>query len=177
MRIFKSLSILAVSILIVTGSSNAVSADPYIQPKPNQTFTTEAVEVQTVEVSHELEKIEDPSKIRREAFLKAALSQVGVYQDCTDLVQNSLAMIGLTTRRDAGGFDYGVQDLAVFGTQIPASEALPGDIAITGPNNGGHIWVILNPATGEGVHGGWNGSTVVGSNGVPIGAHAVYRIN
>lgn len=111
-------------------------------------------------------------------LLNAALSQLGAFQDCTDLVQNSLAALGYTARRDQGGFDYGVQQLAQFGTPVHSSEALPGDIAITGPDNGGHVWIILDPATGEGVHGGWNGGdTVIGNGGVPISSHLIIRLN
>lgn len=111
-----------------------------------------------------------------EMLLQAALAQVGVAQDCTDLVQNSLAALGLTTRRDAGGFDYGVQQLAQFGYQVPSDQAQPGDIAITGPDNGGHVWIVLDPATNTGVHGGWGGMTVVGDGGLALQAHAVYRV-
>lgn len=117
-----------------------------------------------------------PQGFGSSALLNAALAQVGIAQDCTDLVQNSLAALGLTVRRDQGGFDFGVQQLGQFGYPIPASEALPGDIAIIGPDNGGHVWVIANPATGEGVHGGWNGTTHFGSNGVALSAHVVYRL-
>ncbi len=117
-----------------------------------------------------------PQGFGSSALLNAALAQVGIAQDCTDLVQNSLAALGLTVRRDQGGFDFGVQQLSQFGYPIPASEALPGDIAIIGPDNGGHVWIIANPATGEGVHGGWNGTTHFGSNGVALSAHVVYRL-
>lgn len=111
------------------------------------------------------------------SLLQAALSQVGINQDCTDLVQNSLAAIGLTLRRDQGGKDFGTDDVAyTFGTRIDPSDARPGDIATIGPGNGGHVWIILDPASNTGVHGNWLGTTAVGNAGVPISQHAVYRI-
>ncbi len=110
-------------------------------------------------------------------LVDAALSQLGINQDCTDLVQNSLAALGYTTRRDQGGFDFGVDDVAyTFGVQVPVSEAQPGDIATFGPGNGGHVWIILDPATNTGIHGGWNGTTAIGVSQTPLAAHTVYRV-
>lgn len=162
---------------LVVGPSLAGADSRPIPPEPQNLQVASYPDVEVPETIAPLELAPVPLPPERERLLNAALTQLGAFQDCTDLVQNSLAMLGYTTRRDQGGFDYGVQQLSVFGTQIDPSEALPGDIAITGPDNGGHVWIILDPATGEGVHGGWNGGdTVVGNGGVPISAHAIYRI-
>lgn len=119
----------------------------------------------------------------RELLLEAALTQVGILQDCTDLIQNSLAIIGLETRRDEGGFDYGVRSADRVGYEIDPSEALPGDIAFTGAMDGGHVWVVLDPATSTGVHGGYEkhivggeGRTVIAVDPLPLSAHTVYRL-
>lgn len=162
---------------VLIGPSVA-GADSRLEPPVSQKFQTENYsDLQVPETIAPLEFAPEPPTPMRIHLLNAALNQLGTFQDCTDLVQNSLASLGLTTRRDHGGFDYGVQQLSVFGTQINPSEALPGDIAITGPDNGGHVWIILDPITNEGVHGGWNGGdTVIGNGGVPISVHAVYRV-
>jgi hypothetical protein len=181
--------------IAVVGIGPATSATAGgLEPAKKQTLTTpqlepvifsEVPEVEyitpVVEVVAEVPTVEViplTASFLQDAFLQAALSQVGLGQDCTDLVQNALAAVGLTSRRDSGGFDYGVTDVAfTFATQIDPSQAMPGDIATTGPNNGGHVWVILDPVTNHGVHGGWGGTTVIGDGGVPIAAHAVYRLN
>lgn len=161
----------------VVGPSTA-SAEPREIPKEPQNLQVAVYEdLIPPDVIMPLEILPEPVLSFGEIFLQVALSQEGIPQDCTDLIQNSLAELGVVARRDQGGMDYGVQQLSVFGTQIDPSEARPGDIAITGPDNGGHIWVILDPVTGDGVHGGWNGMTVVGNHGIAISSHAVYRLN
>lgn len=170
MSVIKSL-LIAGTVLLSAPSS--VAAVEVVERKPNQILTTALAEPEVVSEQPLTEEAPSAGAL----LLAAALAQEGTPQDCTDLVQNALAAIGYTTRRDQGGFDYGVTDVATsFGAQIPVSEAQPGDIATTGPNNGGHVWIILDPATNTGVHGGWSGMTVIGNGGVPLEAHAVYRV-
>lgn len=93
-----------------------------------------------------------------EGLISAARSQIGGYMDCTDLVQNSLAAIGLFERRDQGGYDLGPMDFARFGTQIAASEARAGDLLV----RGGHVAIYTGDGfTHSAVHGGWGGNSVV----------------
>lgn len=174
MRFIRLATVTLVVFGLLGGSSSF--AVPPIPQKPNQTLTTTTYNEASFIPVGASQAVEAP--LSREDLLQAALNQVGVSQDCTDLVQNALAALGYTERRDQGGFDYGVQSVAyTFAVQIPAHEALPGDIATIGPNNGGHVWIILDPATNTGVHGGWQGAnTVVGDSGVPIAAHTVYRL-
>lgn len=170
----RTLKILALCPIILFALPSGVSATQANVPAM-QTLKTAEVNAITLP-PHEttVEHVETPPG---EQLLEAALAQVGTAQDCTDLVQNSLAALGYTTRRDQGGFDFGVQDVAyTFAVQVPASEARPGDIATIGPNNGGHVWIILDPSTGEGVHGGFEGTTAIANNGVPISAHTIYRL-
>lgn len=156
MSVIKSL-LIAGTILLSAPSS--VAAVEVVERTPNQVITTALAEPEVVSEQPLAEETPSAGAL----LLAAALDQEGVPQDCTDLVQNALAAIGYTTRRDQGGFDYGVTDVASsFGVQIPISEAQPGDIATTGPNNGGHVWIILDPATNTGVHGG-------------LGRHDCYR--
>lgn len=173
MRYFKYVSIFSLVTILISGSVPIPQAKAI---EPNQELTTATAELHIPVEAVTAVEVTPP----REKLLEAALSQLGTFQDCTDLVQNSLAVLGLTTRRDQGGYDFGVQELGRFGTPIPASEAQPGDIAIIGPDNGGHIWIVLDPATSTGVHGGvyegGRSSTVIINNGVPLGAHTVYRL-
>lgn len=97
-------------------------------------------------------------------LVQAALAQQGVNQDCTDLVQNSLAAIGLTQRRDQGGFDLGtgIWQYDGFGTRVDINNLAPGDILVYG-NAGTGTHVAIYIGDGKAVHGGFNGSTVVAS--------------
>lgn len=96
----------------------------------------------------------------------AALAQLGAGQDCTDLVQNALAAIGVTTRRDQGGYDMGVGDFYGVGSGVSGDWA-PGDILIWGTHTAVYI------GNGQAVHGGYGGfNTVVASatlDGPPAG--------
>lgn len=166
---FLKITAVPLAVLLLVGAPSAGQADP----PQLQSLTTADAEAVIPQGAPPLEK----APALGTALLAAALSQEGIIQDCTDLVQNSLAAIGLTTRRDAGGFDYGVDDVAyTFGYEVHWSEALPGDIATVGPGNGGHVWIVLDPASNVGVHGGWGNLTVVGNGGVPLSEHRVYRL-
>lgn len=74
----------------------------------------------------------------------AALSQLGVTQDCTSLVTNSLAAAGVY-------FHGWPEEYACVGTWT--SDPIPGDIVIYS----GHVAVYAG--NGMAVHGGWNGYT------------------
>lgn len=80
----------------------------------------------------------------------AALAQLGAYQDCTDLVQNTFAALGLDTRRDQGGYDRGPwhRDYTQFGTTVTGTPQ-PGDILIW---EGAHVAIALDNVMA--VHGG-----------------------
>lgn len=99
-----------------------------------------------------------------EGVVAAAKAQLGVQQDCTDLVQNSLAAVGLTTRRDQGGFDLGtgIWQYDRFGPRVSLDALAPGDILVYG-NAGTGTHVAIYIGDGQAVHGGFNGSTVIAS--------------
>lgn len=92
----------------------------------------------------------------QERILAAAKAQIGISgMDCTDMVQNALAAVGLTTSRENGGYDYGPMGFAAFGTEVPMSEVQPGDIIIA-VSGGPHVAIYAG--NGKAVHGGWNGA-------------------
>lgn len=116
-----------------------------------QKLATERAKVAVVEI---------PAGVGAGGLVAAALAQLGVSQDCTDLVQNSLAAIGLTARRDQGGYDLGVTQFTRFGASTPyvhgVTELAPGDILLWG---GAHVAIFIG--NGAVVHGGWDGFTTV----------------
>lgn len=106
---------------------------------------------------------------------QAALAQVGTSGlDCTDMVQNALAAVGLVQSRFDGGPDLGVPSFYRFGTVISMDEAQPGDILI----QEGVPHVAIYAGNGQAVHGGWNGEaddTVV--DGLFYSGYTVVRVN
>lgn len=100
-----------------------------------------------------------PAGAGAQGLVSAALAQVGVNQDCTDLVQNSLAAIGLTTSRLKGGPDLGVHSFAAFGKHVTNGNYAPGDILMWG-----NYHTAIYIGNGQAVHGGFGGNrTVVAS--------------
>ena len=114
-----------------------------------------------------------PAGVGAEGLVAAALAQVGVSQDCTDLVQNALAGIGLTERRDLGGYDHGVSDFYRYGTPVTDDNYAPGDILIWA----GAPHVAIYIGNGQAVHGGWGGNqTVVNTYASPSATPDVVRL-
>lgn len=91
------------------------------------------------------------------AIVNAAHSELGAFQDCTDLVQNALAAVGLAERRDQGGYDHGTISLGSFGTPVNDGQWAPGDI-LGWP---GYPHVAIYIGSGLAIHGGMGGTTVV----------------
>lgn len=105
------------------------------------------------------------------AIAAAAYAQLGVTQDCTMLVTNSLAAVGINFHDWPAGY-------LSLGRTVSAAEARPGDLAYYA--NGGlagqaHIAVYVG--NGQAVHGGWNGSTTALFS-VNVGSGPVFiRVN
>ena len=105
------------------------------------------------------------------AIAAAAYAQLGVTQDCTMLVTNSLAAVGIHFHDWPAGY-------LSLGRTVSAAEAQPGDLAYYA--NGGlagqaHIAVYVG--NGMAVHGGWNGSTTALFS-VNVGSGPVFiRVN
>jgi peptidoglycan DL-endopeptidase CwlO len=93
----------------------------------------------------------------------AALAQVGVSQDCVQLVRRSIAAAGLPYS--------GKNALFNLGPTIPMSQASPGDVIYYANGGQGISHVAIYIGGGRAVHGGWSGyNTVVA--GVNIGGSA-----
>lgn len=106
-----------------------------------------------------------PAGAGAEGIVSAALAQLGVMQDCTALVENSLRAVGIP----AG--DLGTQIgeyTGLGGTLVTSGDYAPGDVLIW---SGRHVAVYIG--NGQAVHGGYGGNqTVVASafiDGAPSG--------
>lgn len=100
-----------------------------------------------------------PAGAGAQGIVNAAKAQLGVSQDCTDLVQNSLAAIGVIDRRDHGGYDLGTSPqpyLGIGGTLVTSGEYAPGDVLFW---EGRHNAIYIG--NGQAVHGGYGGNQTV----------------
>jgi peptidoglycan DL-endopeptidase CwlO len=88
------------------------------------------------------------------AILAAAYAQLGVQQDCTMLVTNSLAAAGIN-------FHGWPADYLTLGQTVSAAEARPGDLVYYPDGGMGEPHIAVYAGNGQAVHGGWNGSTTV----------------
>ncbi|MDQ0733594.1 NlpC/P60 family protein [Arthrobacter agilis] len=97
----------------------------------------------------------------------AAKGQLGVTQDCTRLVSNSLAAAGINFH----GWPAGYLSL---GRTVSAGEAVPGDLIYYADGGMGMAHIAVYIGGGQAVHGGFNGNSTViapaelGSGGVYI---------
>lgn len=101
-----------------------------------------------------------PAGAGSSGIVNGAFAQLGWAQDCTDLVQNALASIGLVESNNRGnGPDLGVGSFTRFGTvySFEAGALAPGDILVW--PNAPHVAVYVGG--GQGVHGGWGNNTVL----------------
>ena len=104
------------------------------------------------------------------AIYQAALSQVGITQDCTMLVTNALKSVGISYH------DWPVGYMSL-GTTVSASEAQPGDLIYYADGGTGVAHIAVYAGNGQAVHGGWLGNQTV-VNSADIGSGAVYiRVN
>jgi cell wall-associated NlpC family hydrolase len=97
------------------------------------------------------------------AILSAAYAQLGVVQDCTMLVTNSLAAVGINFHDWPAGY-------LSLGRTVSAAEAQPGDLIYYADGGAGMAHVAVYAGNGQAVHGGYNGNqTVVFSANVGSG--------
>ncbi|BCW43753.1 NlpC/P60 family protein [Arthrobacter sp. StoSoilB5] len=105
------------------------------------------------------------------AIAAAAYAQLGVTQDCTMLVTNSLAAVGIHFHDWPAGY-------LSLGRTVSAAEAQPGDLAYYANGGyGGMAHIAVYVGNGMAVHGGWNGSTTALFS-VNVGSGPVFiRVN
>lgn len=97
------------------------------------------------------------------SIYSAAMSQLGVNQDCTALVSNSLAAAGIY-------FHGWPAEYLSLGPTVSYSQAQPGDVLVYN----GHVAIYAGD--GMAVHGGFNGNqTVLFSVNCSSGAFQVVR--
>ena len=97
------------------------------------------------------------------AILSAAYAQLGVMQDCTMLVTNSLAAVGINFHDWPAGY-------LSLGQTVSAAEAQPGDLIYYADGGAGVAHIAVYAGNGQAVHGGYNGNqTVVFSANVGSG--------
>jgi cell wall-associated NlpC family hydrolase len=98
-----------------------------------------------------------------QAILSAAYAQLGVNQDCTMLVTNSLAAVGINFHDWPAGY-------LSLGRTVSAAEAQPGDLIYYANGGAGMAHIAVYAGNGQAVHGGYNGNqTVVFSANVGSG--------
>lgn len=107
---------------------------------------------------------------KRNAVVAAAkqAASVNAQTDCTALVSNSLAAIGVNFH----GWPADYQSLGIIVSQ---SQAQPGDIIYYQSNGFGSSHVAVYIGNGQAVHGGWNGmGTSVFSVNLPTGSAPIF---
>ncbi len=97
------------------------------------------------------------------SIANAALAQLGEIQDCTQLVADSLAAVGISYAGMGGLFN--------LGPTITQSQATPGDIIYYANGGFGIAHVAVYIGGGQAVHGGWAGNQTVIA-GVNVGGSA-----
>lgn len=108
---------------------------------------------------------------KSDAIYQAALSQIGIYQDCTALVTNSLAAVGIQFHDWPAGY-------LSLGTTVSADQAVPGDLVYYQYSTYGVAHIAVYAGNGQAVHGGWLGNqTVLNSVYLPGGSPVFIRVN
>lgn len=134
-----------------------------VQPAPAVAETpapAPAVEAPKVEVT----PVANSNKAA--AIYAAALAQIGVNQDCTMLVTNSLRAVGINFH----GWPAGYMSL---GTVIPADQAVPGDLVYYANGGLGYAHIAVYAGNGQAIHGGWFGNQTALAS-ANIGSGPVY---
>lgn len=86
---------------------------------------------------------------RAQRIVSAALSQVGEYQDCVEMVADTLAAVGIYH------YKWPVEYYQI-GYPVAASGALPGDLIYYADGGAGVAHIAVYIGNGQAVHGGWN---------------------
>jgi peptidoglycan DL-endopeptidase CwlO len=87
------------------------------------------------------------------AIAASARAQVlaGIGQDCTMLVTNALATVGIRFHDWPAGY-------LSLGPQVSAAEAVPGDLVYYAQHGSSVPHIAVYAGNGRAYHGGWNGN-------------------
>lgn len=162
----------AASTIAISYEKPAVTTTPapVAEPEP-QVQVQEAAPVAAPKVTAKVATAAAPAALAAQvsasgkgaAILSAAYAQLGVHQDCTMLVTNALAAVGIHFHDWPAGY-------LSLGDRVPASQAQPGDLIYYADGGGGMAHIAVYAGNGMAVHGGFNGNdTVVFSANVGSG--------
>lgn len=152
--------------LLSTVSSSTIAVPAHLPTAEEQPIIIEPVIEEVVVASY---SVDIPAGAGAGGIVNGAYAQLGIAQDCTDLVQNALSAIGIVTSRLHGGPDLGtgVGTWAQFGYQVTDGSYAPGDILIW---PGYHVAIYVG--NGMAIHGGWTNGGRHGESTVLTGAFA-----
>lgn len=98
-------------------------------------------------------------------LLGAAMAQIGMYEDCTAMVENALRALGHDVP------DLGPMQFGQYGVQVDPSQIQPGDIMM----RSGHVAIYAG--SGMSVQGGFGGVVAyTGSDSDPYGYAIIIRV-
>jgi cell wall-associated NlpC family hydrolase len=140
----------------VEDAKPAPAAEPVAAPKVTATISTASAPAEAPAPAAS-------ASGKGAAILSAAYAQLGVMQDCTMLVTNSLAAVGINFHDWPAGY-------LSLGRTVSAAEAQPGDLIYYADGGAGVAHIAVYAGNGQAVHGGYNGNqTVVFSANVGSG--------
>ena len=154
--------------LLSTVSSSSIAVPAHLPSAEEEIVVVEVAEIEE-ETFVARASFDIPAGAGAAGIVNAAYAQLGIGQDCTDLVQNSLSALGIVTPRLQGGPDLGtsVGTWAQFGYQVSDGSYAPGDILIW---PGYHVAIYVGD--GMAIHGGWTNGNRHAESTVLTGAFA-----
>jgi len=154
----------AASTIAISYEKPAVTTTPAPVAEPEPVVKAPAAKpVATVKVASATPSAPVAASGKGAAILSAAYAQLGVSQDCTMLVTNALAAVGIHFHDWPAGY-------LSLGRTVSAAEAQPGDLIYYADGGAGMAHVAVYAGNGLAVHGGYNGNqTVVFSANVGSG--------
>lgn len=152
------------STIAISYEKPAVTTTPAPVAKPEPVVEAPAAKpVATVRVAAATPSAPVSASGKGAAILSAAYAQLGVSQDCTMLVTNALAAVGIHFHDWPAGY-------LSLGRTVSAAEAQPGDLIYYADGGAGMAHIAVYAGNGLAVHGGYNGNqTVVFSANVGSG--------
>ncbi|MBU0278990.1 MULTISPECIES: LysM peptidoglycan-binding domain-containing protein [unclassified Gemella] len=140
-------------------SEEAVAVEPVIAPTPVVAPAEEVVAPPAPVVETPAPVVSPVANVsgKGAAILAAARAQVGVYQDCTMLVTNSLRSVGINFHDWPAGY-------LSLGSVVSAEEAQPGDLIYYADGGYGVPHIAVYAGNGRAIHGGYNWNQTVESS-------------